>query len=116
MLHFKPIKTFYPVLQCLVTWHAKCRFSNLIRPVCSLWNPREIEKRHICARISLIIGKKQMICPDVILIDRFFDQAHTQYIREKFIILFRTASDGSDVVHAFYAIHENASTSTRLFI
>lgn len=92
--HAQAIEALQPVIKGRIGWHTERTLMNFIRPVAAFLIAGHIEEGHVCAGSALVIGKKQVVRADVILVDGLFDESHAQYVGEKVINFLGTAGDG----------------------
>src|SRR3954447_18193554 len=87
-----------PVTQALLAGDAQAGAANAVgsAPLGGDWKS---EKSEIGAGIGFSICVEQMIGPDVILIDGFLDQPHTEQVCVKSQIFARFCGNGGQVVY-----------------
>ena len=87
-----------PVTQALLAGDAQAGAANAVGSA-PLGGDRKIEKSQIGAGIGFSICVEQVVGADVILVDGFLDQPHTQQVCIKGQIFARFCGDGGQVVN-----------------
>src|SRR6185312_10827970 len=58
VFHAKAIKAFYPIVQCLISWHAEGGFGNLVRTMHPFPDAGEVKESHVRSCAAFVISEE----------------------------------------------------------